>query len=96
VNADWFAGRLRELREASGMTQSQLAEKAGLKVGGVRDLEQARNKPTWETVLALSAALGVDCNAFTQAPAKEKPQPKRGRPRKPSGEKPKGKGRKKP
>jgi transcriptional regulator with XRE-family HTH domain len=91
VSADWFARRLKELREASGMTQSQLADKAGLKVGGVRDLEQGRRRPTWETVLALAGALDVAVLTFAQPP-EEQPEPKRGRPTK---DKPEGKGRKK-
>src|SRR5436309_2336642 len=35
-----FPGRLRELREAAGLSRQQLADKAGLKLGGVRNLEQ--------------------------------------------------------
>jgi len=64
------------------MTQKQLAEAAGLKEGGVRDLEQGRRMPSWETILALAKALGVDCTAFTTKPAAgaESPRP-RGRPR---------------
>jgi transcriptional regulator with XRE-family HTH domain len=66
------------------MTQQQFADRAGLKLGGIRDLEQERNKPTWETVLALCGALNVDPNAFAQAPAQPSDgKPKRGRPRKP-------------
>jgi hypothetical protein len=47
---------------------------AGVKLGGIRDLEQGRNKPTWETVLALASALGVECTAFTTPPAEGEPQ----------------------
>jgi transcriptional regulator with XRE-family HTH domain len=79
--AEWFAGRLRELREAAGWTQSELAERAGLTRDGVAHLEQGRRKPGWETVLALAEALGVDCLAFTLRPAGESPAG-RGRPRK--------------
>jgi transcriptional regulator with XRE-family HTH domain len=83
MRAEWFAGRLRELREASGMTQKQLAEASGLKEGGIRDLEQGRRGPSWETVLALAKALSVDCLAFTTPPAAEAAAPRpRGRPRK--------------
>jgi transcriptional regulator with XRE-family HTH domain len=89
VSAGHFAGRLRELREAKGLSRQQLAEKAGLKVGGIRDLEQGRRLPGWETVLALAEALSVTPNAFTEPPA-GKPAPKRGRPKKDAG-----KGRKK-
>jgi transcriptional regulator with XRE-family HTH domain len=83
MKAEWFAGRLRELREAVGLTQQQLADAAGLKLGGIRDLEQSRRSPSWETVLALAAALGVECTAFTEAPATTE-KPGRGRPRKPT------------
>src|SRR5262245_38249399 len=81
MSADWFAGRLRELREAAGLTREQLAEKAGLKAGGVRDIEQGRRSPQWETVLALCGALGCSCEEFRKRPA-ERPEPQRGRPRK--------------
>lgn len=83
MNADRFAVRLKELREGAGLTQQKLADDAGLKLGGIRDLEQGRRKPAWETVLALCKALGVDCTAFTQEPASESTEPaRRGRPRK--------------
>jgi transcriptional regulator with XRE-family HTH domain len=81
MNPEWFAGRLRELREAAGLTQQQLADKAGMKLGGIRDLEQGRRSPTWETVLAIAAGLGVGCEAFTVPPADRAP-PGRGRPSK--------------
>ena len=42
MNADWFAGRLRELREQAGLTQQQLGQKAGLSQAGIADLEQQR------------------------------------------------------
>src|SRR5262245_61857253 len=85
ANADWFAGRLRELREAAGLTQQELADKARMSVGGIRDLEQGRWLPSWETVLALCAALAVRCDAFTSPPANREP-PGRGRPAKPPNE----------
>jgi transcriptional regulator with XRE-family HTH domain len=81
MNPEWFAGRLRELREQAGLTQQQLADAAGLSLGGIRDLEQGRRRPSWETALVLCTALGVQVAAFTVAP-KEAPAPKRGRPRK--------------
>jgi transcriptional regulator with XRE-family HTH domain len=85
MSAEHFAGRLRELREAAGLTQPQLAERAGLSKAGVADLEQGRREPSWKTVLALAAALNVDSTAFTQEPA-ERPPAGRGRPPKPSAE----------
>jgi transcriptional regulator with XRE-family HTH domain len=59
-----FAKRLRELRTAAGLSQSQLAEAAGMHLGGVTKLEQAEREPTWATVLDLARALGVSCQEF--------------------------------
>ena len=79
----WFGARLRELRTAAGLSRKALADAAGLKEGGVRDIEQGRRMPGWPTVLALCNALGVKCEAFTQEPTADAEPPKRGRPRKP-------------
>jgi transcriptional regulator with XRE-family HTH domain len=76
-----FPSKLRELREAAGLTQSELAQRAGLSKAGVTQLEQGRRKPAWETVLALAAALGVSCEAFNE-PAESDEKKSRGRPRK--------------
>jgi transcriptional regulator with XRE-family HTH domain len=83
MSAEWFGRRLRELRESTGMNRVELAKKAGLSEGGVRDLEQGHRHPSWETVLKLAGALGVSCEAFCQAPAGGAPVKRpRGRPRK--------------
>ena len=76
-----FAGRLKELREAKGLGQQELADLAGMKLGGVQNLEQGRTMPSWKSVVALCNALGVACDAFTTPPA-DRPAPGRGRPRK--------------
>jgi transcriptional regulator with XRE-family HTH domain len=97
MSAEWFAGRLRELRERAGLSRQELADKAGMKFGGIRDLEQGLHVPTWATVLALAGALGVGVEAFAVPPAAgaEAPRP-RGRPRKDAEDKlaPKGAGSK--
>ncbi|MGH7225009.1 MAG: helix-turn-helix domain-containing protein, partial [Gemmataceae bacterium] len=85
MKAEWFKGRLRELREQAGLSRSQLAERAGLRPNGIRDLEQGINKPSWETVIALCQALNVKPDAFTEQPA-ELPPLKAGRPTKSSTE----------
>jgi transcriptional regulator with XRE-family HTH domain len=64
VEPTGFAHRLRELREAAGLTQDQLAERAGLYKFSVAKLEQGVREPTWATVLTLAKALGVDCLSF--------------------------------
>jgi transcriptional regulator with XRE-family HTH domain len=81
MNPEWFAGRLRELREAAGFTQQQLADKAGLTREGVAQLETERREPSWRTVVSLCQALGVSCEAFLKEPAAGH-EPRPGRPRK--------------
>jgi transcriptional regulator with XRE-family HTH domain len=104
--ATWFAARLKELREAAGLTQKELADRAKVSQRAVSHWEQGLREPGWAAVLTLAEVLGVDCTAFTQAPA-ERPEQGPGRPRKaaaegegePAAEEPsepaKGKGRKK-
>jgi len=81
MNGQYFAGRLRELRESAGLSQKALADRTGLTVRQVSRLETGIQKPTWETAIALTEALGVDCRAFLEEPA-DLPKPKRGRPSK--------------
>jgi DNA-binding XRE family transcriptional regulator len=73
ASAGWFAGRLRELRDGAGLTQVELASKAGLTREGVAQLETGRRKPAWETVLVLCEALGCSCEAFTRPPSDRPP-----------------------
>jgi transcriptional regulator with XRE-family HTH domain len=53
------AMRLKRLREARGMTQAELAEKAGLSREYVLRLENASQDPTLSTIEALAKALKV-------------------------------------
>ncbi len=49
---------MRQLREAAALTQEELAERAGLTVKGISDLERgARNRPYPHTVRSLADAL---------------------------------------
>jgi transcriptional regulator with XRE-family HTH domain len=53
--------RLKQLREAKGLTQVELAIKAGLSPSNVAQIEQGqRPDPRVSTVAALAQALGVD------------------------------------
>jgi transcriptional regulator with XRE-family HTH domain len=79
-NAATFGPRLRELREGAGLTQAQLAARAGMHRQGVVKLERGEREPAWGTVLALMKALGVPCTAFLEPPGPQ-PQAKPGRPR---------------
>src|SRR5262245_38289983 len=76
-----FARRLKELREAAGLTQQQLGERAGMHKLSVAKLEQGLREPSWATVQALADALGVSCEAFREEPGPAT-EAQRGRPRK--------------
>jgi predicted ATPase/DNA-binding XRE family transcriptional regulator len=55
-----FGAQLRRLREAAGLTQEQLAERAGLTVNGISQLERGeRRSPYPNTIRALAEALGL-------------------------------------
>jgi len=82
MGVESFPGRLKELRQAAGLTQSRLAELAGLSKNGIAQLEQGSRDPAWATVFALAQALRVSTDAFTQKPANVS-KSKRGRPVKP-------------
>ena len=52
---------VQEHRRAAGLTQQQLAQRSGLSVGAVRDLEQGRSsRPRRGSLDALARALGLD------------------------------------
>jgi transcriptional regulator with XRE-family HTH domain len=72
ITAMTFGGRLKELREAAGLSQDGLARAAGLSTSTVAKIERLDIDPSWTTVQALAKALGVDCTAFQdEAPAKK-------------------------
>lgn len=55
-----IAYRLRTLREAAGLSQQEVAERADLSLSLVTKMEQARKAdPRASTILALAVALGV-------------------------------------
>lgn len=77
ANAKAFGRRLHALRKERGMTQAKLGEAAGgMIVAAVSRLENGGRTPSWDTVLALAAALGVTPDAFLDGgddePAKKK------------------------
>jgi transcriptional regulator with XRE-family HTH domain len=76
-----FGDRLRELREETGLSRADLAERSGMHIQSLTKLELGQREPAWATVVDLAEALGVDCTAFTQEPADREPTGP-GRPRK--------------
>jgi transcriptional regulator with XRE-family HTH domain len=82
-----FGERLRELRQAAGLSQPQLADAAGVPVGSIRNYEQGQREPYWFVVFKLAKALGVSCEAFAACVPVEgvkppPPAPRRGKGRK--------------
>lgn len=63
-----FGAVLRRLRVAAGLSQSQLADRAGMALGGVTKLEQGEREPAWRTVLDLCVAIGCEPNDFCPGP----------------------------
>jgi transcriptional regulator with XRE-family HTH domain len=74
-----FGPALRSIRQEKGLTQKQLGEAAGLHPNSIAKLERGEVEPSWQVVIAVSAALGVTCQDFTSAaqpdaaPAEGKP-----------------------
>jgi transcriptional regulator with XRE-family HTH domain len=54
-----LGARLRARREALGMSQAKLGEKAGISANYVGVLERGQKLPTLDTLVALAKALGV-------------------------------------
>src|SRR5574338_342815 len=83
MDANQFGSRLRELREAAGLTQDALAELTGLSQKGISQWERGQRKANYFEAVALAEALGVDCTAFqlppSTAPEDEPEAPKRPR-----------------
>jgi transcriptional regulator with XRE-family HTH domain len=71
---------VRRLRTRLGLTQEQLAERAGIDWRSVQDVERARTNFTITVLVSLAVALDVDPRALLR-PA-ELPAPKTGRPAK--------------
>lgn len=76
---DFFAGRLKELRAASGLSQSQLAKAAGLGLATVTQFEHGRREPTFGTLVKLARGLGVTLAAFDPDGKQNPPRPRRPR-----------------
>jgi transcriptional regulator with XRE-family HTH domain len=53
-NEELFPKRLKELRKASGLTQTALGEIAGVKAQAMNEMEHGRNYPSYRTLVALA------------------------------------------
>ena len=61
-----FAEMLRKLRDDAGLTQVQLADRAGIPVTSLRNHEQGQRLPSWSAVVKLARALGVPTDKFAE------------------------------
>ena len=60
-----FAEKLRELRDAKGLSEAKLAKLSGLPFGTVHVYGIGRSKPSFAAVVKLAKALEVDCTMFS-------------------------------
>jgi transcriptional regulator with XRE-family HTH domain len=76
-----FAGKLRELKDSSGLSEWKLAEAAGIPFGTLHDYVIARRLPSAAALMKLARALGVSCEVFAEcedlAPPISKPPKKK-------------------
>ncbi|HVQ58782.1 MAG TPA: helix-turn-helix transcriptional regulator [Solirubrobacterales bacterium] len=57
---------VRQLRERRDLTQEALAEKAGITVRSLSQIETGNANPTWATVRDIAAALGVSISQLAK------------------------------
>ena len=71
-----FGTKLRQLREAAGLTQKELAVKSGLTQQAIDTWERGTRDPGWSKVVKLCAALEVECGTFLEVePCEPAPEP---------------------
>lgn len=67
--------RVRKAREHAGLTQTELAERAGMARSGLARIEQGKGDPRRSSLIALAFATGVDLDWLEtgETPAGDKP-----------------------
>lgn len=69
--------RIKALRSAAGLSQHDLAVKAGLQPIHISRLERNKNDPYWSTVCAIADALGISVQELRDLPEEEETEPKK-------------------
>lgn len=59
-----FADALREARQAAGLTQEDLADRAGVSVRFISFLETGKRQPSLSALAAVSSGLGIPMSAL--------------------------------
>lgn len=75
-----FGATLQKLREAAGLSQAELASRAGLKVDSIQNWEQERTRPRLEFLPRIAQVLGVSLDALIAPDQQETKEKRRGRP----------------
>lgn len=70
-----FARRLKRLRQEAGMSQEDVARKAGVSLSTIVKLEAGNVEPTWATVRAIAKAIGVSVVKFEEEDTSEPDEP---------------------
>ncbi len=86
-----FAEKLRELRDAAGLSEAKLAKLSGVPFASLHDYGLGRRKPSLAAAVKIARALGVTCEAFAdcddvggaEEAGRPKPAPKNPRGRRP-------------
>jgi transcriptional regulator with XRE-family HTH domain len=71
-----FAEKLKELRAAASVSQTELARLSGCSVGAIRDYEQEKRQPSLKAASRMAKALGTTCEAFADCEDMS-PEPKK-------------------
>jgi transcriptional regulator with XRE-family HTH domain len=59
-----FGDRLKELREAAGISMYELAKRSNVSAASLSRYEEGDRDPQWQTVVKLARALGVSVSEF--------------------------------
>ncbi len=78
-----FGAQLRSAREAAGLSQQELAEKASIAIDSIQNWEQGRTRPRLPALAKLAQTLGVSLDVLViDGEGQSEGQRRRGRPRK--------------
>ena len=65
---DIIAKRLREFRQARGVSQEELASRAGLSTQAVSNIENRHSRPSVDTLITFARELDVPVASFFEVP----------------------------
>lgn len=64
-NLKFLGQRIREARKGCDLTQQELADQTGLSIKTIQDIEAGKKNTTYETLLSLTARLGITLNTLS-------------------------------